>query len=122
MKAGDYTDGIYEILKGAAMVEDEGGWGSYSYEFHTDKFESYPYMWDYIHYDEEEVCNCPGECPDTRPQFRHFATGLEIRWYKYIGRSMESNKSMTALEFYRDVVVDCLEELKKLYEEKHEGN
>lgn len=121
MKDNEYTDGVYAILKGAEKVDDEGGWGSYSYEFHTDKFEFHPFLWDYLH-EEDEECDCKGECPEDRPQFRHFATGLEVHWYKYIGRSMESNKSMTALEFYRDVVVDCLEELKKLYEEKHEGN
>lgn len=30
----------------------------------------------------------PAECPSVRPNFRH-KSGIEVRWYKYIGRSME---------------------------------
>lgn len=120
MNVEGMIEGIAHILEGAAMVEGEGDWGGYSYTFRNPKFELNPYMWDYVHEEEGGECNCEGECPDTRPQFRHYATGLEISWYKYLGRGMGSNKSLTALEFYRDVVVDCLEALKNQYEAKGE--
>lgn len=32
---------------------------------------------------------CLPTCCTVLPNFRHHATGLEVRWYKYIGRSME---------------------------------
>lgn len=32
---------------------------------------------------------CLPTCITARPNFRHHASGLEVRWYKYIGRSME---------------------------------
>lgn len=31
----------------------------------------------------------PADCPIERPNFRHKRSGFEVRWYKYIGRSME---------------------------------
>lgn len=117
----DFTEGLSAVLKATAYVDGDGygGWAGHSYEFKCDVFEFHPYLWDYLHGDGEE-CTCAGECPDETPQFRHYATGLEITWYKYLGRGMKSNKEMKALEFYRDVVVDCLEALKKMHEENND--
>lgn len=50
-------------------------------------------------------------CVLVQPQFRHFSSGLEVSWYKRVGRSTESNKSMKTLDWYR-IVVECLESLK----------
>lgn len=37
----------------------------------------------------ERELPCKPTCCRVLPNFRHHATGLEVRWYKYIGRSME---------------------------------
>jgi hypothetical protein len=73
-------------------------------------FETFPFQWDYLHEDGEE-CRCEEDCPDEKPNFRHFSSGLEVSWYKRVGRSTESNKSMKTLDWYR-IVVECLESLK----------
>lgn len=39
------------------------------------------------------------ECRMVLPNFRHYASGLEIEWYKYIGRGMESNQDLTRREW-----------------------
>jgi hypothetical protein len=38
------------------------------------------------------------DCPIVRPNFLFRATGLEVRWYKYIGREMETNRPIGAGE------------------------
>lgn len=57
-------------------------------------------------------------CVLHRPLFKHYTTGLEMTWYKRVGRGTESNFDMKALDFYRDVVVDCLESLKRDADER----
>ena len=43
--------------------------------------------------------------------FRHFGSGLEVSWYKRVGRSTESNNSMKTLDWFR-VVTECLESVR----------
>lgn len=43
--------------------------------------------------------------------FRHFASGLEVSWYKRVGRSTKSNKSLKTLDWYK-IVVECLESVR----------
>ncbi len=43
--------------------------------------------------------------------FKHFVSGLEVSWYKRVGRSTKSNKSMKTLDWYR-IVVECLESVR----------
>ena len=57
------------------------------------------------HYDLEH------DCEIDEPEFRHFASGLEVRWYKRVGRSTESNKSMKALDWYK-MLVECIESVR----------
>ena len=45
------------------------------------------------------------------PQFRHFGSGLEVTWYKRVGRSTESNMSITALDWHK-IVVECIESVR----------
>lgn len=54
---------------------------------------------------------CDPRCSDARPNFAHKASGFEVRWYKYIGRSQELNKEITP-EDWAAVVAECLESLK----------
>lgn len=50
------------------------------------------------------------DCRIAIPNFRHFASGLEISWYKYIGRSMEINKDVN-LQEWTTIFVDCINSL-----------
>lgn len=43
--------------------------------------------------------------------FRHFGSGLEVSWYKRVGRSTGSNKSMKSLDWYK-IVVECIESVR----------
>ena len=50
------------------------------------------------------------ECPIDWPNFRHFASGVEITWYKYIGRDMQINKEVTIQEWLA-IFVECVNSL-----------
>lgn len=50
------------------------------------------------------------ECPIDWPNFRHFASGYEVIWYKYIGRDMEPNKDISITE-WTQIFVDCVNSL-----------
>lgn len=47
-------------------------------------------------------------CPMVRPNFRHHASGLEVRWYKYIGRSMEVVPSLPDGRRWAEMLDDCV--------------
>lgn len=51
------------------------------------------------------------ECPIVRPNFKHFKSGIEIRWYKYIGRGMSINKSDITRNDWRKIFHECRESL-----------
>lgn len=51
------------------------------------------------------------ECSLREYNFKHFASGLEIEWYKRVGRSTKSNLSLTALDWYK-IVVECIESVR----------
>ena len=55
--------------------------------------------------------NLTHTCEIDEPQFRHFASGLEVRWYKRVGRSTESNMSVKALDWYK-MLVECIESVR----------
>lgn len=46
-------------------------------------------------------------CSLVIPNFKHYESGLEIKWYKYIGRSMEANMELPHLEWLK-IVEECL--------------
>lgn len=45
-------------------------------------------------------------CGIVRPNFRHHGTGLEVRWYKYIGRGMKVSREATRDE-WRRIMREC---------------
>lgn len=49
-------------------------------------------------------------CALVLPNFLHKRTGLEIRWYKYIGRGMSANKPIDCREF-ADIIKECIASL-----------
>lgn len=52
------------------------------------------------------------ECGFVAPNFKHIATGIEVRWYKYIGRGMELSKDLSKSE-WRKIFNECFESLEK---------
>lgn len=55
----------------------------------------------------------PDTCPEVRPNFRHHRTGVEIRWYKWIGRSMEVTGSVS-LAAWQAVMDECMDSVKRV--------
>jgi hypothetical protein len=45
-------------------------------------------------------------CAIELPNFRHHASGLELRWYKWIGRDMEANRTVSPSE-WQTIMRDC---------------
>jgi len=78
----------------------------YSGYFENDVFALRPYYWGD---DEEEA---------QRPNFLHKKSGLEIRWYKYIGRGMSVNRKICP-KCFLEIFVDCL---KSLFKKEVQGN
>jgi hypothetical protein len=83
-----------------------GEWG-YGQDFRNDTFTMFPFYWgecyetdettgEYIH-DE----GCPGgdDCLADRANFTF--GDLSLRWYKYIGRDMESSRPVSRKEWRR---------------------
>lgn len=54
---------------------------------------------DIAYYNFLQTISHSEECMVDKPNFKHYASGLEVIWYKYIGRSMESNKELTRREW-----------------------
>jgi hypothetical protein len=50
------------------------------------------------------------ECPIDWPNFHHYASGLKVEWYKYIGRDMQISKEVTITE-WTNIFVDCVNSL-----------
>ncbi len=58
-----------------------------------------------------EEANTHGDnCRMDKPNFYHYASGLQVAWYKYIGRSMEVSKEVTITE-WTNIFVDCVNSL-----------
>jgi len=74
----------------------------YGIDYENDVFMMHRYCWC-----EKE--DCPW-CYMGAPNFEHKRTGFELTWYKYIGRSMEVNMDLGALEIVT-IIKECLESL-----------
>lgn len=112
----------------------EGGYGlggkyGYGADFKNEVFCMWPYYWgectcgygerEEAHqaaiqatktkYDQVEAFLSDGhedDCPTIRPNFEHFESGLAIDWYKWIGRSTELNREVSAEE-WRKIIAEC---------------
>lgn len=49
-------------------------------------------------------------CGIVAPNFKHFPSGFEVRWYKYIGRDMEFVNEPSSRE-WRRILDECLESI-----------
>ena len=50
------------------------------------------------------------ECEMDKPNFKHYASGIEVEWYKYIGRSMEYDQGVP-VERWVEVFKECIESI-----------
>jgi len=99
MRDEDYADGIYNILK-AVDYKLGGGYDfSTGIDYRNPVFQTQSF---WAHADDEDY---------VTPGFQHFSSGLAVDWYKRVGRSTESNKNLTALEWYK-IVVECIESVR----------
>lgn len=69
------------------------------------------YQMEYGNVTQGEDIGHTKDCIAVQPQFRHYASGLEVEWYKRVGRSTESNISMKTLDWYK-IVVECIESVR----------
>ena len=52
-------------------------------------------------------------CEMDKPNFKHYASGIEVEWYKYIGRSMEYDTTVT-VEKWVEVFKECIDSIKDI--------
>ena len=50
------------------------------------------------------------ECQMDKPNFKHYASGVEVEWYKYIGRDMEYDDKVS-VEKWVEIFKECIESL-----------
>lgn len=112
------------VIRGMMPKERFGGMGGdfgYACEFENDVFELHP---DYQHcacpYSETESDEFFGppqihrdDCPfmAQKPNFRHKASGLEICWYKWIGREMSMNRESISGDEWDRIFRQCVDSL-----------
>ena len=79
-----------------------GGEFGYGADFENDVFMMHQYCWC-----DREDCKWCGE--SHAPNFLHKPSGSEVRWYKYIGRGMETKISGD----WRKIISECIESVTK---------
>ena len=76
----------------ALKVGNPNDWcDKYGTDFENDKFKMHCYCW--CLKDNCEYCN------GTKPNFHYKPLDFKVYWYKYIGRSVETNKNLTKKQF-----------------------
>lgn len=109
---------LYDISEATLVKQDEdASMPSHGAYFENDVFRMLPFWWGdcdceetYPQADEWEITHSP-DCPVDQPNFLHKRTGFWVKWYKYIGRSMEWDESITK-EDWREVYNECMDSLK----------
>lgn len=102
-----------------AHPEIEGGYGlggefGYGETFENDVFSMQRYYWGDCTCGamdtgpDEPERDCEPTCPMQLPNFRHKASGFEVRWYKWIGRGNELKNEPKDLDA---VMTECLSSL-----------
>lgn len=77
----------------------EYGYGPYG-GFENDVFEMHEFCWC-----EREDCRWCGD--EQAPNFRHKASGFSVHWYKWIGRSTDTNRDVSPDE-WRRIFAECV--------------
>jgi len=93
------TNMLQVISDAIGKSQDTPDDDSYGYNYENDVFVMRKYYW--------------GEEDDkaSAPNFLYKKTGLEIRWYKYIGRGMSANVEKIP-DNWDDILIDCLVSIK----------
>ena len=79
-----------------------GGEFGYGVDYENDVFMMHCFCWC-----EKDDCKW---CNGDEPNFRYKKSGLEIKWYKWIGRSMEFNKDISNKE-WKKLYQDCIKSI-----------
>lgn len=119
----DVSNGLYELSETLGTLNPDaqshgflgGEWG-YGQDYRNDVFEMFPFWWGDCDCDESTPDDSPTivhveGCDGGRPNFLHYASGLRVDWYKYIGRGMELSKEVTAVE-WASILEDCFDSLR----------
>lgn len=117
----DYLVDLTEALVKSKKAEWVGGFlgGEFGYgcHFKNEVFEMHPEFWgeckcdDPTFTDNELWDKHLPDCPAGWPNFKHFKSGVEIKWYKYIGRDMQYNKKITAAQWTK-IIRECFKSIK----------
>ena len=94
-----------------ARLSEEGVTEPRAVEWTHPEMQSYWRRYDEVRAELPPGYNLEHTCGIDEPEFRHFASGLEVRWYKRVGRSTESNMSVKALDWYK-MLVECIESVR----------
>jgi len=86
---------LEKLLREFAILHAQNGeWAEkYGTDYEDDIVMMHQYCWC-----EEETCEW---CSGDEPNFRYKPTGFEVTWYKYIGRDMKTNISISPKEFQK---------------------
>lgn len=79
--------------------------------FKNNTFAVRPYSWAECYcFDDglDRLC-----CDACLPNFQHFKSGLVVRWYKHLGRSMNANRDVSNDEMF-NIFMDCIESIKDI--------
>lgn len=66
--------------------------------------------WNKAYQATRDLHPCKPTCRSLIPNFHHFASGVKVEWYKYIGRGTEINKEITAPE-WNEIINECFESI-----------
>ena len=102
---GDFIEAGIRLIGVAAAQDAKAEWANkYGTDFENDTFMMHRFCWC-----EQDDC---AWCCGNEPNFRHKGLGLEVRWYKYIGRGMEiSNPNYLNATGIARMVLECLDSL-----------
>ena len=105
--ASEHDDMLDTALRKIAttICDDKGEWAEkYGTDFENDVFMMHRFCW----CDQDGCAWCGSvEEPNGAPNFHYKPTGFKVWWYKYIGRSVETEGDADIPQ----MIVTCLESL-----------
>lgn len=97
-----------------------GGQHGYGGNWSSDVFDMRPYYWgDCLCGGVEADTPCEPSCPTELPNFLYKPTGLEVRWYKYIGRGQEVSADPGDIAA---MLANCLSDVTTTVSQAQDGN
>jgi len=117
----DLLDTVLRVIAEKASIDPDGEWASkYGTQFENDVFMMHPFCWC-----EKPDCpwclacicetaeECEQKCSNKEyaPNFHYKPLDFKVWWYKYIGRGMKTNKTLTA-EQLKEMLEHCLRSIR----------